>query len=67
MLHPDLQPFYHRLRYVAYVIRVRWVTQFVNFLIRYFSAGRNIDGLDCEEHFSASSDGTSKTRFRVFG
>ena len=66
MLHSDLQPFYWRFRHVGVMVRFRWLALLINFLLKHFAAGKNIDGLDCEERFVPSADGGSEIRLRIF-
>ena len=60
MLHSDLQPFYWRFRHVGVMVRFRWLALLINFLLKRFAAGKDIDGLDCEERFVPSADGAVK-------
>jgi acetyl esterase/lipase len=66
MLHSDLKPFYWRFRHVGVMVRFRWLALLINFLLKHFAAGKNIDGLDCEERFVPSADGGSEIRVRIF-
>ena len=66
MLHSDLQPFYWRFRHVGVMVRFRWLARLINSLLKHFAAGKNIDGLDCEERFVPSADGGSAIRVRIY-
>ncbi len=66
MLHPDLQPFYNRVRFFAVVIKQKWLTRLVNFLTRRFTNGKDVEGLHCEEIHIPSNDGSWQIRTRVY-
>lgn len=66
MLHPDLQPFYGRVRFFTGMFKRRWLTKLVSFLSRKFTNGKNVEGLHCEEIEVPSSDGQWKIRTRVY-
>ena len=66
MLHPDLQQHFKSRRFLSILVKVRWLTKLTNFFINWLTAGRNIDGLDCEEVFIPSNDGSWKIRTRIY-
>mgnify|MGYP001181123128 FL=1 len=66
MLHPDLQQHYKSRRFLSILVKVRWLTKLTNLFINWRAAGRNIDGLNCEEVFIPSSDGSWKIRIRIY-
>lgn len=66
MLHPDLQPYYSRVRFFVLLIKQKWITSLFNWLIKRFQAGKDIAGLHCDEIWIPSSDGAWKIRTRVY-
>ena len=66
MLHPDLQQHYKSRRFLSILVKFRWLTKLTNFFINWRAAGRNVDGLNCDEVFIPSSDGSWKIRIRIY-
>lgn len=66
MLHWELQPYFRRASLLKIMMRVKLLTQLVNWLTDRFLAGKDIDGFSCSEKYIASSDGIHQIRTRIY-
>lgn len=66
MVHPDLQSRFGALKFMASLMKRRWFLGLTNKLSSKFVAGRDIKGLDCEQRFVESSDGSWRIRVRIY-
>jgi len=66
MLHEDLRPYYGPLNAVTAVGRFKPIIKLMNLLTKLRQQGKDIDSLDCAEHFVPSGDGEWKIRTRVY-
>ena len=66
MLHADLQPYYSRISRLEVLFKYKWLTKLVNMLLKRVSAGRDRQGLHCDEVHIPSGDGRWQIRARVY-
>ncbi len=66
MLHPDLQPYYNRVRFFAWIFKLKWLTHLFNFALSRGVAGRDVEGLHCEEFSIQRRDGSGQIRVRIY-
>ena len=66
MLHADLQPYHSRISRFELLFKYKWLTKFVNMLLKRVSAGRDRQGLHCDEVYIPSGDGRWQIRARVY-
>jgi len=66
MLHADLQPYYSRISRFEILFKYKWLTKLVNMLLKRVSAGRDRQGLQCDEVYIPSADGRWQIRARVY-
>ena len=66
MVHPDLQKSFGGLSAFTFMSKRAWFRNFTSYLGDKMLAGKNIDGLKCEERFVDSSDGTHRIRTRIY-
>ena len=66
MLHADLRPYHSRVSRLEALIKYKWLTKLVNWLLKRLVAGKDRQGLHCDEVYIPSSDGRWQIRARVY-
>lgn len=66
MLHKDLRHTYGVLSVLPAIMRFRWAIKLVNFFEKLFRRQKRIEGVESEQHFIDSSDGSYKIRVRIY-
>lgn len=66
MLHPDLQPYFHRAMAIRLSCWYKWLTKFINKTLLGAIEGKNIDSLTCDETYIPSVDGQYNIRTRIY-
>lgn len=65
MLDKDLQPYYYPAKMIAALLSKQWAVRWMHKLEAQLN-GKNIKGLDCDEVFIPSQNGTHQIRIRTF-
>lgn len=65
MFDKELRPYYIRFKIVAFFMTKKWAINLMNAVMK-LNKGKNIKGLDCEEHYIPSRNDGPDIRVRVF-